>query len=537
MVTLLFAVTYYAYLLLRTTPNANGSAGIPEPMRHQMSASSLDAVVFGLFSGLSLMLMLSILTARGGFRQSDVDVLFPTPISPRVVMFFRMVRDYLLTLLTPLVLGLFGGRGSILLVSAFVKDVRSDPVFVSKMIGLAWVLVACAWVCLNYGIGFFVNRSDLQADRNKKIVNAIVFTIIVGPALYLVLQLHDSYSRPHLIEVSQSPVVRGALFTATGATWMVIGAIDGDYARIAMGCAILLGTAALGVRLAISQVPYMYDQAAAKGFGVAEQRVMRRNNDFYGLMATRAQSGKLKVGRFSRWIGRLRVSGAAALMWKEVLLQSRGARYLYFVLGPVQLLMVVGPVYARGSELSPSQILNSGDLLMIMQGAGVLMLTLNSATSGFIELLKRVDFQKPLPFRPAGTVFWEVASKCIPNYLFAAISVVTILIVNPALWAYAIASAFFVFSGSLLVSAIVFLTTIAFPDAGDASQRSFRGILVILGTVILASPGVGIYFLIANVWEISPLIAVLPASVLTLVLTIAVCGFSGSLYDSYNPSE
>ncbi len=77
---------------------------------HPVSFAVVDAVVFSVFAAMSIFLLVSILSPRGGFRQPDIDVLFPTPVNPRIVMFFRMFRDYLVTLLSPLLLAMFGGR-------------------------------------------------------------------------------------------------------------------------------------------------------------------------------------------------------------------------------------------------------------------------------------------------------------------------------------------------------------------------------------------------------------------------------------------
>src|SRR5690348_15236021 len=64
----------------------------------------LDAIVFCGFAGLSLVLALGLFGYRSAFKPADVDVLFPTPVSPRTVLVFRIVRDYLGTLLIPLFL-------------------------------------------------------------------------------------------------------------------------------------------------------------------------------------------------------------------------------------------------------------------------------------------------------------------------------------------------------------------------------------------------------------------------------------------------
>jgi len=534
--TLIVAVAYYAFLVFR--PMGSGSTfGSGNVRAAQLPPELVECGIFGFFAILSLLLMISVLTPRGGFRQSDVDVLFPTPISPRVVMFFRVFRDYLVTLLTPLILMMFGGRASWSTIQAFLAGTHGYAFIVSRVTAVAWFLMAFTWVSVSYGVGFFVNRSDLEADRNKRALNVLFVSLLVATVLYFTFCLRTDLSWETALACSQSSLVRSVFFTATAATWMVMGAIHNNVALIMLGVSVLLGASALGLFLANSQLRYMYDQAAVKGFSSAEQRVMRRNNDIYGLAAQQARDGKVRVGHASRWIGNIHMVGASALVWKEVLLQMRGGRFLYFLFGPVQLLMTLSPLLVLSDGSSDDRIRGAGNLIILMQSVSVLMLTMNSAISGFTELLKRVDFQKPLPFRPAGTVFWEVASKCIPNVLFAAISFVAVLVLKQSEWSYALASFIFVLGFSLLVSSTVFLVKIAFPDAGDASQRGFRGILILLALVILGLPGVAVMGVLLGVFQINPILASLPATAICIGISILVCFFSGGLYDSYNPSE
>jgi hypothetical protein len=536
LVTLLFAVVYYGWLVFR--PMSSGYGGSATPPIHfvTIEPAVIDAIIFGVFAAMSLLLTLTLITPRAGFRQADVDVLFATPISPRAVMFFRMIRDYVWTLLSPFMLALFGGRAGMVAVQGFFAGMHGDGPLVMRLAALAWFLMALAWVCIGYGIGFFINRSDLDADRNKRIVDVVMAVVIIGSLTFVLVQAVQNPSWPTAMAIAESPLIRTVFFTATAASWMVVGALHGNPGTVILGLTILIGVSVIGILMAMSQIPYMYDQAAVKGFGSVERRMLQRNSDFYGLSAQRARDGKVRVGRISRWIGNMRVSGAAALIWKEVLLQLRTSPILYVFFGAI-LMMMMFPVLMLDRDASPDRVFTTGISLFFTQAIGVLMLTMNSAISGYIELLKRVDFQKPLPFKPAGTVFWEVASKCIPNIVVAGVATLLVIILRPVLWHFALASESLVIGLSLLVSAAVFFVTIAFPDAGDASQRGFRGILILLGTFMCALPGFGALALLVGVFHADPLIAVVPATVMNIGVALLVSYFAGGLYDAYNPSE
>lgn len=536
LVTLVFAIAYYGWLVFRPITTSYGGSPAPPVQLGKSSSLTVDAVVFGAFALMSLLLTLTLFTPRTGFRQADVDVLFATPVSPRVVMFFRLIRDYVWTLLSPFMLALFGGRAGMMAVQTFLAGLHGDGPRAVRVAALAWFLMAFSWVCIGYGVGFYVNRSDLAADRNKKVIDAFLAVAIVGTLAYILIEVVQNPQWETAISIAESPVLRTVFFTATAACWMVMGALGGSTGMFALGISILLAVSLLGILMAVSQLPYMYDQAAVKGFGAVERRMLQRNNDFYGLTAQRARDGKLKVGRVSRLVGKMRISGAAALVWKEVLLQLRTSPVLYIFFGSILLLMLL-PVVLLDNSASESRIFATGISMFFTQAIGVLMLTMNSAISGYIELLKRVDFQKPLPFRPEGTVIWEVASKCIPNLFVAVLASLLVIVLRPMLWNFAIASVVLVLGLSLVVSATVFFVTIAFPDAGDASQRGFRGILILFGTFLCALPGWGILYLLMGIFHLDPLWSVLPATAINLGATLAVCFFAGALYDAYNPSE
>ena len=536
LVTLIFVVAYYSFLAFR--PISSSNRAIPRiPAFFSPTPQVVDAVIFGSFAGLSILLMLPLLSPRGGFRQADVDVLFATPVSPRVVMFFRMLRDYLITLLTPLILMIFGGRLAVGGVTSFFGGMHADGPLVARVSGIAWFLMSLTWVCIGYGVGFLVNRSDLLADRNKRIIDVTVFTIIVGSAAYVVPQIVKEPTFGTLVHCVQSPILRAVFFSGTAASWMVEGALNGQFLSILYGFLLFVAAAAVGLWLALSQVAFMYDQAAVKGFGSAERRVLQRNNDMYGLSAQRAREGKFKVGRVSQWVGRWKLSGASVLIWKEVLLQMRSGLAVFILLGGVQLAIVVLPVFTLDPTSTRASAIAMGHVLLAMQAIAVLMLTMNTAVSGFIELLKRVDFQKPLPFRPAGTVFWEVLSKCIPTVFMSLVASVVVIALRPVLWDAAIGSAVYGASLSLLVSALVFLVTIAFSDAGDASQRGFRGILILIGVVICSLPGAAILWGLTLLLHVNSLVAAIPATAINVGVALLVSFLAGGLYDAYNPND
>ena len=125
-----------------------------------------------------------------------------------------------------------------------------------------------------------------------------------------------------------------------------------------------------------------------------------------GAMAEMARRGKIKAGR-QTWVHKLKMQGPWALLWKEFFLQTRGMIGLLLMLGLMGLAFCLMPAFAPTRDKDMS----IGGFFFMMQAVSLFMMTLAISQTGFVEVLKRVDLQKPLPFSPPVIVFFEIVSK------------------------------------------------------------------------------------------------------------------------------
>jgi hypothetical protein len=523
---------WFRYLTQVFQPPSGRYTGLSEPLATMPPLVTIDAVVFGLFALPSLALLLGVGTPRGGFRPPDVDVLFPTPISPRAVLVFRIVRDALMTLLVPLFLALFA-RPAAVPFESFIRNFPAEGRTLGRSMMIAWILMSLAWTTISYAVSLFVNRSDERSDRNKKIIDRTLWVLCVVVVAFIGLSLREDPSLDTARYLAHHPLLRVVFFPATLATTAIMSAFAGQpmWAFAGYGGLVLVIVASLAV--AMTQVPFLYDQAAAKGFDSANMRDLQRSGDTYGVVAEQARKGKVKVGRIARWLFRLRMTGPSALLWKELLLQSRGALWQYALLGPIVIGFIVLPVWGN----SQSQSVTSGrTLLLCFLGGSVLMLSLQTATSGFIELLKRVDFQKPLPLSSTATVFWEVVAKAVPTTVLCTLACLGAIVADPRLWDIALGAILMAPSLSVVLTAVVLLVTVLFPDIDDATQRNFRGLMMMLGCVIAASPMLATVGVLTY-YGVNGLIVAVPAVALNVGVGVGVSAIAGGLYAGFNPSE
>lgn len=530
---LLFFLGYYA-LIFRPAWSGRGPSKPADLGRFDFPPIALiDATVFGLFVAVTILSALSLFGYRGGFKSADVDVLFPTPVSPKVVLGFRLVRDYLFTLVIPLVFWIVVPRASSLWTGLF-RDVPHPESAgqVGRTGMVSYLLLASAWVSVGYAMSLYFNRPNEATERRRKWVGWGLLALLVLVLGWTAWQASRFQSVEELVRLTDHPLLRTVFFLATGATLLTTAPLHGDWLQAIAGGAILVGTIVLGVVLAMRQAGWMYEEAAMRADGQTQARDLQRKGDAYGLVAEMARRGKIKAGK-KGWIHRVRWNGPAALLWKEYFLQLRTAKSIVLTF----FIMAIG--FSILTALIPSRPGSSVPKILpffIFQGALLFICIASIAQSGFLELLRRVDLQKPLPFRPSTIVFFEVAAKSALPTLTAWIGCLAYLVTAPAQWPTIVAAAIVLPAAAIMLSAVYAMTFVLFPDVDDPTQRGFRGLIQMLGILICSAPPVGLFVGLVALDIPYPLAAV-PVAGLNLVIAFAASVVAGHFYASFNPSE
>jgi len=172
----------------------------------------------------------------------------------------------------------------------------------------------------------------------------------------------------------------------------------------------------------------------------------------------------------------------------------------------------------------------------VMQGMVIFMVSMAFAQTGFVEVLKRVDLQKPLPFPSWVTVSAEIGSKSLIGVLAAWTGALVSLCIKPSLWPFVLASMVAVIGFSFMLSAAVFFATMLFPDIEDPSQRSLRGILMMVCIVVCgAFPALLVIGLMAL--KLFPVVATSAGALLAFGIGLALSAVSSRMYDNFNPTD
>ena len=542
LITLLVFISYYAWVATRsivTTRTMSNAPNIhiPMPKLGFSIPQILDAVVFTLFVLLSIGLILQLPSYNRTVTAADVDVLFPTPVPPRLVMLLRVVRDYMATLLVPLIIGLFTWRpissGKLL---ANVPHPETAG-YVFKTAIYAWILLAMVWTVFGYATTLFVNRSDLASDRNAKILSRSTMLLVIGTLGYVLFGLSHELTWKMAMNLANSGVLRVPYFLAHLGSMFALGPITGIGNSVVSGVA-LLALMALGFSIALSQVGWMYDQAAVRGFESTESVRLRRSGDMAAILADQARRGKLKTGR-QTWLHRLRVRPWAAMIWREAVVQRRSFRgaTLFLLLSALLYSLMPVLVYQLSANKPDRQINMVGAIFLVCQSMGVFMFIMASAATGYVELLRRIDLLKPLPFAPARLMAVEVFAKTFIPITISLACTSLALIGCPLLWRFALAHAMYGPSLAIMLSSSVLVVTLLFPDIEDPTQRGFRGLMQLLGIAVAAAPGISAFVGLTIVTNGDPLPGAVVGSLLNVGVAVGLTAAAGYLYLGFNPTE
>ena len=493
----------------------------------------IDSLVFALFAVLSLFMIFSTSMYQAALRPADVDVLFPTPISPKVVMLFKIARDYFVTLLTPFLIALFGLQASMLGYKAlFTKMPHPEYAGLTlRAMALSWVMMAMCFVAIAHAVSLSINRSDLKSDKNKRVFMVVLgsFFLTVGMGLPYWIWSHPGAE--NLLALGQSPILRVVFLLATFATDLTMAPLRGNLVLALCGLIGMSATIGISLHFLSRQIGWFYDQAAVRGFGSMKQRQLQRSGDYSAIVAERARTGKVRVVGLP-WLLRLKMTRASALFWKELFLQPRTMLGVIITLTLLEVLISVSATFMTSNKTPDA----AGYALISMQGFITLMFSLIVCQTGFIEVLKRIDLEKALPFKPGTIVFYEVLARSFIGGLASWAGAIAFLVVAPELWDFALATAIVMPGVSLLVSSTIFLVTIVFPDIEDPTQRQFRGLMIMLGFCVTGILPTLLFVLLAIAKVALPICAVLTLG-LSIAISIALSVLSGSFYANFNPSE
>ena len=534
LISVLIGIGYYVGFFMRPWDNrTSGDIEKGFPSGFHLEPNIVNSVVFIVFTFFSFLLAMGVFASKNSFKQSDVDVLFPTPISSKVVMFFRLFRESIATLLFPLLIAVFAFQPAKGVFSA-VK--RNDPQALNYLIRgglLAWLLMSIMWVAISYAMNFFIAKNEKKSRlilRSTGWIITIAFFAVFG---YLGLQMRENPELSTFTDVTNTAWIRALMFIPTSATAVATGAFQGTPVIAILGASVLLGITVFSLVYSAKLSGWMYDQAATKGHQGQTLREYQRKGDYAAIFAEKARQGKIGQGRLAKRVAEWNFRKGWTLIYKEVLIQARIGFWSNFIfllmIGGFGLMFLFLPEEKHGVRIGAY-------LYLGLTGFMAVNMSSIQSYSGFVETLRRVEVMKPLPLTSAQIAFFETAAKSVVAMFMSGSPYLIGMIYKPSLWQFHLSGMIAAPSLSLALTSAVFLIVVLFPDFDDPTQRSFRGIMQLIALVIIMMP-TALIFIGLMYLGMSPLIPAVICLAVNFGITVLLTSITGRFYADFNPTE
>lgn len=530
---LLFFLGYNGWLFGRLFIGGRANArttGLDQLPKFDFTAPTVPAVsgvVFLLFAALVCMNVLGLGGFRAHFRAPDADVLFPTPVSPKVVVAWRVVSDTMLRMLFPLLfagIALTRGRDSL-------GTLRAAEYFPAalKLAVVGYLLLAVGFALWGWGISLWgFSPRNVQRRTLAWIFGGQVAYIAIGVAAgYIVFRNSPGFDT--VVSFANHPAVRAYFFPAHVAERFAMGVADGGYLSTLLGLAGLLAFAGLGSALAMRFAPNLYEQAALRAYQVKDVGTRaRQEGSSYSATLSRAERGSQGLG-FTLWLYKWRAQGTWAVLWKESLLAMR----VGFVQAIVSTLVgvVATVLIARYAPDRAAAIFGP-----VLCALGPIFASPSTRATVLPEALARLDLVKPLPFTSRQLLVWDAMARSLvplavslPIPIVAAVTGVTPIPTAFLAWLTGAVYA--------VTVAVAFLpVAILQPDARDPAQASVRGLAASL--VFLPLSGLAVAPpVLAAIARIPVWVGLLASIVALAAVTAGIALLAASMYDRFNPAD
>jgi ABC-type polysaccharide/polyol phosphate export permease len=535
---LLFGLGYFTFFFLR--PFGSGSSkssdkGLEKAMSFMkdlpVTIGAVEAVIFGASIFWVFFSLMGLTSYQGRYRQADVDNLFPTPVSRRLVMVFRFIRDVLLAFLVPLVLLLFLGKPFVGGLSSMLSRLPNPEgaSLVPRVGMMGYFIASIAVVAVGYAVSIWLNRPTDKADLYRKIFGWSVALFVFGTSLAFVLRIRANPSWDGIQTLLTETWMRIIFFPAHLLATVSVSPISANSLGGWVAIASFLAIGGIGLWSYLRQEDWAYEIGALSANKTAEITESQRRGDVYATLAASARQGKMKTRRWN-FLERARWTGLWALFWRDLCLSSRFGFWAWFgtLMMSVPMVALVAFIPDRGK--GGPQILGAMAFLLTAFIGGV------SASTSFMEMLRRGDLIKPLPFPPAKLFGFEVLSKSIQSVFTIVVTFAALMIAKPSdyvLWLALLPSSICLAAN---LTAVMALVLVLFPDIDDPTQRGFRGLMNLLGMVIGLAPGILVGAIVGFSTSSIPLGA-LASMIPSLLMTWFVTHSAGKTYIDLNVAE
>lgn len=472
------------------------------------------------------------------FQESDVHYLFTTPLRPlsvfRGLLLLRGLFGALALMLMLVIYLLFFGGRSLTRLVANMEPVASSWLLLSYpllyLLVFVGILFVSVVVVLKEIQGHPVRRSFTMGFIGWGVLSLGVvgwrFYEVYGAEANLLIALGHAFnwgpSQVLLFPVrglaDASLVLYQGWTPAMTASWLFLG-----------------GVAWWGHRQLVRHQGWLYELGAELA-RLGGKISRNRRDPMRAYMERAMERAEKKPLRSLHWLERWTPSGVFALLWRDLLIAWRASGWANLLLIAVMALIPVGTmalVAFRAS--SPSTPATIQTLYMFVQGMVAFFYAFGSYY-GMTEMLRRVEWQKPMPF----TAWQVVVVESLPTVLFFVLGqVLTVggaIALFPDLWLYWVVGGLTVTAWLIVLQMVMLMVALVNPDPSDYTQRLITSFLMVPLLCFGGGPGVLVW--VFGTWlKWHVLLMGIVALVVQGLVAMVLVAINGTLYERFNPID
>ncbi len=474
-------------------------------------------------------------------QESDVHYLFTTPLKP-LALFRGMI----------LIRGLFGALFFLMLLAVYLLLFGGARL---RLLATVQEPVAPAIALLGYPVMYLLVFSTallwsivLEAmEITGRSVRRLVSRLLIGWAV-----LSFALTAGYLVYLRRS-LDEFALLTALGEAvdWLpayvlllpVRGLADaaivlyqGFTPAMGVSFALWLVGVLLANRLLARYQDVLYEVGASLARRGAAARASQRD-PLGTYLKRKAEQASTKPLRTLRWLERWTPRGVWALLWRDLLITWRASGWGNLLMvalmaaAPVGLALLIH--YTAPSERDVRLALKIA--YAVAQALTAFFIAFG-AFYGFTDMLRRVEWQKPLPFSPRAVMVVESLPSVV---FFAASQLLAALVISlwfPNDWLFWLGSSVVAVSWAIVLMMAMLAIALINPDPTDYTQRLLSGVLMVPALLFSGAPGAAIWLLgVGLQWNLWLMVGL--SCLTNLFAALALTAFNGALYEKFSPID
>ncbi|MCX7993870.1 MAG: putative ABC exporter domain-containing protein, partial [Fimbriimonadales bacterium] len=280
----------------------------------------------------------------------------------------------------------------------------------------------------------------------------------------------------------------------------------------------------------------LYEVGASLARKGAQARAMQRD-PFRAYIERKAQTVSRKPLRSLNWLERWTPRGVWALLWRDLLITWRASGWGNLIMIAIMAAVPVGFMWMVKLGANPERDLTAALRIVYVTAQSLVVFFIAfGAYYSMTDMLRRVEWQKPLPFVPRAVVIVESLPTVVLFTLSQSLTVITVSALFPQDWLFWLGGSMVAISWCVVLQMAMMWIALVNPDPSDYTQRLLTGVLMVPALFLSGAPGLGILVL-GMVLKWNLLLAAGLAFGANLFVGIVLTAVNSSLYEQFSPID